>query len=146
MTFASVLAAVLLLGAQQPFATRIAAAVDREANSREEAAFLLAWAEHESHFEERIARNECKRWECDRGRARGLWQLHRGAAGRVWDDLPGNVDAQARAAARMTRWAFRECHRDVRCAFRVLGGLPQGKSLRGEEGRLASYARALEKL
>lgn len=149
MTLQIILAAVLALGAPKETATDVAVAIAKYARTPDEAAFMAAWARHESEFSAAIAAGECKRWQCDAHkladgrvvfRARGLWQLHRGAAGDDWEMLPGDIDAQARAAARMTRWALRSCGGDARCAFRRLGGLSAYSKLRGEEKRLASFA------
>ena len=141
MNVQTILAALLALGAPKAVAPSFAAAIACHAKTPDEAAFLAAWAEHESHFVARIVRNECKPWECDRGRARGAWQLHRGAAGSDWDVLPGNLDAQARSAARMARWALRECKAPLG-AFRRLGGLGCDRSLKGEDARMASFKKA----
>jgi len=141
MTAQTILVAILALGAPKASAPAFADAIARHARTADEAAFLVAWAEHESHFQERIVRNDCKRYECDRGRARGAWQLHRGAAGQDWDALPGNLDAQARSAARMARWALRECKAPLG-AFRRLGGLGCDRALKGEDARMASFKKA----
>jgi hypothetical protein len=141
MMLRAVLAAALALGAPQETASDVASAVLKYARSADEAAFMLSWAEHESHFSARIIACECERWECDHGHARGAWQLHRGAAGADWAALPGNIDAQARAASRMARWSLRACEGNARCAFRLLGGLRVDVPLKGEESRIASYRR-----
>lgn len=142
MTLASVLAALLALGAPAETSPAVAAAVTQYARTPVEAAFLLAWGKHESEFRDRIIQNDCRRWECDHGTARGAWQLHRGAAGVDWAALPGNVDAQARAAARMARWSLHTCNGDARCAFRVLGGLRVDVPLKGEASRVAAFEQA----
>lgn len=142
MMLQAILSAAIALGAPQSVAPSLAASVVQYAKTPTEAAFLLAWGWHESNYQARIIANECKRWECDRGRARGAWQLHERAAGDDWSALPGSIDAQARSAARMTRWALGRCKGDARCAFRVLGGLQPDARLKGEDERVASYERA----
>jgi hypothetical protein len=152
MTLQIILAAVLALGAPKETATDVAVAIAKYARTPDEAAFMAAWARHESEFSAAIAAGKCEKWQCDAHkladgrvvfRARGLWQLHRGAAGDDWEMLPGDIDAQARAAARMTRWALRQCPGDpVRGGFRVLGGLGCQKALRGEAKRVASFEKA----
>lgn len=142
MTTATILAALLALGAPRAFAPEVAQAIAVVARSDDEAAFLAAWARHESHYVRRIALNDCAPWECDHGRARGLWQAHANAAGSAWERLPGNVTLQASIAVRHYRYAFRDCGTTLG-AFRRLGGLGCDRPLRGEGERLRSYARAL---
>jgi hypothetical protein len=154
MMLKGILAALAIFGAPKEIATDLGPAIARYAQSPDEAAFLISWAESESHFSADIAADRCARWECDAHRrhdgsiehlARGLFQLHRGAAGIDWDALPGDVDAQARSASRMARWALKTCKTPVG-AFRMLGGLGCDRPLKGEEKRVASYARALRML
>lgn len=141
MTLQSLLLALQLLHAPSDTAPGVAGAVLRHAKSPMEAAFILAWGRAESGFDSRIIRNECKRWECDHGLAVGGWQMHRRAAGPDWDELPGNIDAQVRSAARMTRWALKQCGNQPRCAFRVLGGLRPETPLKGENARVSDFER-----
>ncbi len=154
LTFTAILIAVLSLGAPHDTGTEVAAAIAKYARTPDEAAFLAAWAEHESHYSADIAAGNCKRWQCDahklpdgtiEHRARGLFQIHRGAAGADWDQLHGNIDAQVRSAARMVRWAMRECRTPVG-AFRRRSGLACDRKLRGEEARVRSFQRARAKL
>lgn len=151
MMFQSILVALLRLGAPNDIAVPLAQGIATYAKTPTEAAFLTAWSKHESEYSADIMRGNCPTYRCDphrhadgtiEHRARGLFQLHRGAAGKDWDELPGNIDAQVRSAARMTRWALHECKGDVRCAFRVLGALPKTKPLKGEEKRVADFERA----
>ena len=134
-------AALVKLGATATMATVLAGPIATSATTPKEAAFLVTWGRYESGFRERIMLNQCKAWECDRGRARGVWQLHQAAAGSAWDALPGDPLVQAHAAARMARFALKTCHGEVRCAFRVLGGLPPSMRLPGEDYRVATYYR-----
>ncbi len=45
-------------------------------SKHELAVFTLVQGNFESGFSLRIARDECRSYECDRGRARGMWQMH----------------------------------------------------------------------
>src|SRR3954462_1603739 len=140
-------AALLALGVQSSMAPVIAESVAKYTRNAEEAMFEIAWGKNESQYMERIINNDCKRWECDHGRAVGAWQLHRGAAGDDWAILPGNIDAQARAAARMTRFALHACPGtgDARIlgAFRVLGGHSCSSPIKGEVQRLKDFKTAM---
>jgi hypothetical protein len=139
---ALILSALLRLGVAHPEPT--ADAIAHNARTPVEAAFLIAWGRAESLFSERIIANDCRRWECDHGRARGAWQLHAGAVGKDWAFLPGNVELQARYAGRMTRWALRQCPADpVRGGFRVLGGLGCDRELKGEQSRVETFRKVL---
>ena len=65
-------------------------------SSRELAALMLTVAWHETRFSLRIHEGRCRPYECDEGRARGLWQLHshRSLPRERWLALAG-VDATA---------------------------------------------------
>jgi hypothetical protein len=141
MTTVTILAALIAFGAPRSIAPEVAQAIATVARSPDEAAFLASWAEHESHFQRRIADNFCRPFECDHGRARGLWQAHPQAAGPAWHRLPGNIPLQATIAVRHYRAAFRDCGTTLG-AFRRLGGLGCDRPLRGEGKRLASFERA----
>jgi hypothetical protein len=121
----------------------VAAAVAEFARSPDEVAFLLAWAKHETNLSLRIHAGQCRAWECDRGKARGPWQAHRnGMPLERWDRMHGveNTRAQAEHAARMARWALRQCPDDrIRGAFRVLGGRACWQPLKGDELRVADF-------
>ncbi len=126
----------------------VAAAVAKVTKDPDEAAFLLAWGDAETHYSLRIHEGRCFKWECDRGRARGPWQAHRNSMTLAdWDKMQGveNVDAQARHALKMARWALRECRTrgDARIlgAFRLLGARGCNGVLPGEGERLASFKR-----
>lgn len=117
------------------------------------AAFLLAWEDAETHGSLRIHRGECYRWECDHGRARSPWQLHRNAmSAQRWKLMNGveNTQAQADQAAGMARWALRACNAKgddrIVMAFRRLGALGCNEPLAGEQERLATFKRVRAKL
>lgn len=81
---------------------------------REWAALLLTIGYHESTFSLRIHRGECKPHECDRGRARSAWQLHKNLFTEpVWEKLHGieNTAIQVRAASDALRRAYFTCSR-----------------------------------
>jgi hypothetical protein len=81
---------------------------------REWAALLLTIGYHESTFSLRIHRGECKPHECDRGRARSAWQLHRNLfTAPIWDQLQGleHTAIQVRAASDALKRAYYQCHR-----------------------------------
>lgn len=126
-------------------------AIHAAAKTPDEAAFLIAWGEAESKFSLRVAAGRCKPTECDKGRARGPWQIHRFASmsPEQWDRMHGveNIDEQAVEAARKARWALRQCPADrIRGAFRVLGGLGCSRPLKGEAERVATFNRVRAKL
>jgi hypothetical protein len=92
------------------------AEVSREAPRppREWAALLLTIGYHESTFSLRIHRGECKPHECDKGRARSAWQLHKNLfTAPVWDQLHGieHTDIQVRAASDALKRAYFTCGR-----------------------------------
>jgi hypothetical protein len=81
---------------------------------REWAALLLTIGYHESTFSLRIQRGHCKPYECDRGRARSAWQLHKNLfTAPVWDQLHGveNTKVQVRAASDALKRAYFTCSR-----------------------------------
>jgi hypothetical protein len=81
---------------------------------REWAALLLTIGYHESTFSLRIQRGQCKPYECDRGRARSAWQLHKNLfTAPIWDQLHGveNTKVQVRAASDALRRAYFTCSR-----------------------------------
>jgi hypothetical protein len=121
----------------------VARAVASTAQTRDEAAFLLAWAKAETQFSLRIHRGQCRQWECDRGKARGPWQAHRnGMPEGRWSLMVGveNTQVQAEQAIQDTRWALLACPRDrIRGAFRVLAGRSCSSPIKGEDKRVADF-------
>jgi hypothetical protein len=92
------------------------AEVSREAPRppREWAALLLTIGYHESTFSLRIHRGECKPHECDRGKARSAWQLHKNLyTAPIWDQLHGieHTAVQVRAASDALKRAYFTCNR-----------------------------------
>ena len=128
--------------------TAVAHSVAARARDADEAAFVLAWGDAETHYSLRVHAGLCRRWECDKGKARGPWQPHRnGMASERWARMQGveNTDAQVQHALKMARWALTECHAqgDARIlgAFRLLGAKGCNEPLKGEADRLATYKR-----
>lgn len=123
----------------------IASAIAEFARTPEERAFLIAWGHAESGYSLRVHVGQCKRWECDGGRARSVWQMHRHRLNpEQWARMQGveNTRAQAARAVALARWALRQCPDDrVRGAFRVLGARHCDQPLRGEADRLATFER-----
>jgi hypothetical protein len=81
---------------------------------REWAALLLTIGYHESTFSLRIHRGECKPHECDRGKARSAWQLHKNLyTAPLWDQLHGieHTAVQVRAASEALKRAYFTCSR-----------------------------------
>jgi hypothetical protein len=79
---------------------------------REWAALELTVGRHESNLSSRIIANDCRKHECDSGRARGFGQVHRnGLNGADWDAAPGNIDVQAKLVDDALRRAFHTCER-----------------------------------
>lgn len=81
---------------------------------REWAALLLTIGYHESTFSLRIQRGQCKPHECDRGRARSAWQLHKNLfTAPIWDQLHGieNTRVQVKAASDALKRAYFTCSR-----------------------------------
>jgi hypothetical protein len=87
---------------------------DAPRSPREWAALLLTIGYHESTFSLRIQRGQCKPHECDNGRARSAWQLHKNLfTAPVWDQLHGveNTAVQVRAASDVLKRAYFTCSR-----------------------------------
>jgi hypothetical protein len=81
---------------------------------REWAALLLTIGYHESTFSLRIHRGQCKPHECDRGKARSAWQLHKNLyTAPIWDQLHGleHTQIQVRAASDALKRAYFTCSR-----------------------------------
>lgn len=114
--------------------------------ARQWAAVLFTVGFHESTFSLRIHAGNCRKHECDGGRARSPWQLHRARALiPVWDDLFGvdKTAQQVRAADFMLRLNERTCDDNVmlRGLLTAYGGRPCGKDWPGLQERMATFAR-----
>lgn len=112
--------------------------------NRQWAALVLTVAIHESSLLARIARGDCKRYECDGGRAWGLFQVHRNQANRaVWGSR--EISVQTLEGARMLRAAFYTCGGlqpdwQIR-TLRAYAGRKCNQPLKGEQERLATFRR-----
>lgn len=103
-------------GAQLDAIAQAVAEVSKDAPRppREWAALLLTIGYHESTFSLRIHRGQCKPYECDRGRARSAWQLHKNLfTAPVWEQLHGieHTAIQVRAASDALKRAYFTCNR-----------------------------------
>lgn len=117
---------------------------------REWAALLLTIGYHESTFSLRIHRGECKPHECDRGRARSAWQLHKNLfTAPIWDQLHGieHTALQVRAASDALKRAYFTCSRSgapwLQATLNGYAGRRCGGSWPGLELRSATFNRLL---
>jgi len=115
---------------------------------REWAALLLTVGYHESTFSLRIHRGDCKPHECDSGRARSSWQLHRNLfTAPVWDQLFGieNTEAQVRAADAALRRGYWTCARSgvpwLPATINAFAGKRCGEHWPGLDQRMATWSR-----
>lgn len=103
----------------------------------------------ETHFSLRIQSGECRRNECDRGKAAGTWQLHVGGSvtQTEWEELvgldPAAVDLSASEAATTLRRAVGMCRKEhgdhVRMMFSSYAGRGCHGSFKGLDERVALY-------
>lgn len=115
---------------------------------REWAALLLTIGYHESTFSLRIQRGQCKPHECDRGRARSAWQLHRNTfnAG-IWDQLHGieNTRVQVQAASDALKRAYFTCNRSgvpwLQATLNGYAGRRCSAEWRGLDQRVSTFNR-----
>ena len=117
---------------------------------REWAALLLTIGYHESTFSLRIQRGQCKPYECDRGRARSAWQLHKNLfTAPVWEQLHGveNTKVQVRAASDALRRAYFTCGRSgvpwVQATLNAYAGRRCSAEWPGLGQRVATFNRLL---
>jgi hypothetical protein len=132
--------------------SRVVAEVSREAPRppREWAALLLTIGYHESTFSLRIHRGDChtKKGECDAGRARSGWQLHRNLfTAPVWDQLFGleHTEVQVRAADAALRRGYWTCARAgvpwLQATINGFAGKRCNAEWPGLEKRIATWSR-----
>lgn len=118
---------------------------------RQWAALLLTVGFHESTFSLRIHAGQCRPHECDRGRARGIFQGHQNYANReVWPRMHGleNTAVQVAEADRLLRRSVGTCtppgqnpSRFVKGIFEAYGGRRCGGDWSGAESRYATFRR-----
>lgn len=117
---------------------------------REWAALLLTIGYHESTFSLRIQRGQCKPHECDRGRARSAWQLHKNLfTAPIWDQLHGveNTAIQVRAASDALKRAYFTCSRSgvpwLQGTLNAYAGRRCSAEWPGLDRRITTYNRLL---
>lgn len=117
---------------------------------REWAALLLTIGYHESTFSLRIHRGQCKPHECDRGRARSAWQLHRNTFNAaIWDQLHGleNTRVQVQAASDALKRAYFTCNRSgvpwLQATLNGYAGRRCSAEWPGLDARVATFNRLL---
>lgn len=115
---------------------------------REWAALLLTIGYHESNFSLRIQRGECKPHECDHGRARSAWQLHKNLFNAaVWEQLHGveNTSIQVQAASDALKRAYFTCSRSgvpwLQATLNGYAGRRCSAEWPGLDQRVATYTR-----
>lgn len=120
---------------------------------RELASLLLTVAWHETRLSLRIHDGLCKPYECDRGRARGLWQLqvHRSLPKERWLELAGldldstrsAAEEAAKALVRSRRWcASRTRNADwVAPTLSAYAGIGCGGRLKDAAARVRTFRR-----
>jgi hypothetical protein len=116
------------------------------------AALLIAIGDAETHWSLRVWRGNCFRYECDAGRARGLWQTHQNAhvTPAQWETLddptPEGTLAGARAARSILLYGVHVCGRDPACVLRVFAGKGALSNWSGLGPRLQTFEAARRRL
>jgi hypothetical protein len=121
-------------------------------SKRELASLLLTVAWHETRLSLRIHDGLCKPYECDRGRARGLWQLHAHAslpkerwlavAGLDLESTRNGAAEAAKALVRSRRLCLRGTNADwVAPTLSAYAGLGCGGSLPDAAERVRTFRR-----
>lgn len=96
---------------------RLAAAITAESQNAPRSPYewqrlMLAIAENETRLSARIAEGRCKPAECDHGRAKGLFQIHRNTLNRdSWAKQDGDIELQAHLASEQLKRAYWQCHK-----------------------------------
>jgi len=132
----------------------VALAVASVSRTREEAAYLIAIGQHESGLSFRVHFGLCRSFECDRGKALSLWQLHaNGRTDEIWHGFVGlsldNTKAAASAAVRHVRFAQRLCRGEpdmIVATFRAYNGSGCRKPTPTERARVATFQAVMRKL
>lgn len=111
---------------------------------RKWAALLITIGFHESTYSLRIFAGNCKKWECDRGKARSAWQVHRSVFTEpYWHKLWGmqNVDSQVDAADAVLRRHLQTCGPTPAGIFTAYMGKRCGSDVRQVQERVATFER-----
>ncbi len=113
---------------------------------RDWARLMLTVGFHESGFSKRIIAGKCKPLECDRGRAKGAWQIHRNTLNRdSWGAQDGDIPLQAKLASDQLARAYWTCARSgvepVRGTINAFAGRRCGDDWSGTKARLATFQR-----
>jgi hypothetical protein len=144
----------------ETFATEIDKATrGAPVSSREWAALIATVGNHETHFETRLVLGNCswEKRECDSAlvkgarvfRARGAFQNHRNSLNaELWEAANDNIAAQVGMVNDGLRRAFNTCRTSgvpfPQSALRAYAGSSCTKPMKGEQERLATYARLLQ--
>lgn len=117
---------------------------------REWAALIATIGSHESNFDTDILANRCKPWQCDRGKARSVFQIHRlSYLAEFWDASPGNVTAQVTMVDRALRRSLVTCARlgvpYPASVFRAFAGRSCSWPLKDEAARVGTFNRLVSK-
>lgn len=115
---------------------------------REWSALLLTIGYHESTFSLRIHRGDCRQKECDAGRARSPFQMHRNDfTAPVWDKLFGleHTEIQVRAASEALERGYWTCARSgvpwLQGTINGYAGRRCGDAWPGLDKRVATFER-----
>ena len=108
---------------------------------------LLLIGRYESGFKLRIIDGHCRPNECDRGRAKGGWQLWRNTLNRdSWAKQDGDIELQAHLASEQLKRAYWTCARSgqpwlVGTINAYAGRRCGDTSWAGLQARVATYGR-----
>lgn len=130
-------------------AEELADAVTAATPNRQWAALLLTIASHESALSARIARGECRKHECDHGRAWGLWQAWKAPHNEaVWGSP--DITVQAREASHIAHQYFNMCKTSgvpfPLSTMRAYAGHGCSTPIKGEDARMRTFERLMRRL
>ncbi len=134
----------------QQMATIAAAIAENSRNAplppRDWARLLITIGFHESAFSLRIMAGNCRPAECDRGKAKGAWQIHRNTLNRdSWAKQDGDIALQARLASDALKRAWGTCRgsgvEPVRATLSAYAGKRCGADWSGLGARLSTFQR-----
>lgn len=117
------------------------------------AALVATIGYHETGFSLRVQAGDCKPHECDGGRARGPWQMHKNRHTEpVWDQLVGLefTALQARVASDMLERSYWQCARSgvpwLQGTINAYAGRRCSAEWPGLQQRIATFERLRRKL